>query len=182
MAATYPPRVAHSVLAVPVPALEPYVRGRWEHYDPAWVSRDPAFTHAHITALAPFVTTPGAADLERVAEIARTTPAFDFTLDEIAAFPDGIVHLLPAPATPFAELTARLWRAFPECPPYEGQFGDVVPHLTLDRLAPDVSVASVAADLTGLLPVRTRADRLELQWYDEGECRVLWAWPFGRPG
>jgi 2'-5' RNA ligase len=146
------------------------------------VSRDPAFTHAHITALAPFVTTPGAADLERVAEIARTTPAFDFTLDEIAAFPDGIVHLLPAPATPFAELTARLWRAFPECPPYEGQFGDVVPHLTLDRLAPDVSVASVAADLTGLLPVRTRADRLELQWYDEGECRVLWAWPFGRPG
>ena len=170
------------MLAVPVPALEPYVRGRWEHYDPAWVSRDPAFTHAHITALAPFLSAPSAADLERVAEIARTTDVFDFTLDEVAAFPDGIVHAVPSPAAPFAELTARLWRAFPECPPYEGRFGDVVPHLTLDRLAEEVSVASVVADLSGVLPVRIRAERLELHWYDEGECRVLWAWTFGRLG
>ncbi|GAA1538150.1 2'-5' RNA ligase family protein [Nocardioides humi] len=173
--------MAHSVLAVPVPALEPYVRARWEHYDAAWVSRDPAFTHAHITALAPFLPAPSAADLARVAEIARTTPAFDFVLDEVAAFPDGIVHAVPTPAAPFAELTARLWRAFPDCPPYAGEFADVVPHLTLDRLGPAVSIGSVAAEVGGLLPARTRAERLELQWYDEGDCRVLAAWPLGAP-
>ena len=172
--------MAHTVLAVPVPALEPYVRGRWEHYDAAWVSPDPAFTHAHITALAPFLPTPAPADLARVAAIARATPAFDFALDEVAAFPDGIVHAVPDPAGPFTALTAALWRAFPECPPYEGRFGDVVPHLTLDHLAAGVSIAGVRADLAGLLPVRTRAERLELHRYAEGDCRVLASWELGR--
>ncbi|GEB17104.1 2'-5' RNA ligase family protein [Pimelobacter simplex] len=172
--------MAHSVLAVPVAALEPYVRARWEHYDPAWTSRDPAFTHAHITLLAPFLAAPSAADLDRVAEIARTTPAFDFRLAEVAAFPDGIVHAVPEPSGPFAELTARLWRAFPQCPPYEGEFADTVPHLTLDRLGPEVSVASVEADLARVLPVTVRADRIELHWYEEMNCRFLLGWSCGR--
>ena len=171
--------MAHSVLAVPVPALEPYVRSRWEHYDPAWVSRDPAFTHAHITVLAPFLPAPSAADLALVAEIVRTTPAFDYRLAEVAAFPDGIVHAVPEPSGPFAELTARLWRAFPQCPPYEGRYGEVVPHLTLDRLGPEVTVGTVAADLAGVLPVTVRAERVELHWYDEMNCRFLLGWSCG---
>ncbi|MBM7519877.1 2'-5' RNA ligase family protein [Nocardioides nitrophenolicus] len=181
--------MAHTVLVVPVPALEAYIRGRWEHYDPAWVSRDPAFTHAHITALAPFRPTPSGADLARVEAIAADTPAFTFTLDEVRAFPDGLVHAVPEPAAPFAALTDRLWRAFPDCPPYAGEFADVVPHLTLDRLGPDVSLASVGADLAGVLPVRARAERLELHRYAEGGCRVLASWsllgagdPVAQPG
>jgi len=168
------------VLAVPVAALEPYVRARWEHYDPAWTSRDPAFTHAHITLLAPFLPAPTAADLDRVAEIARATPAFDFRLAEVAVFPDGIIHAVPEPAGPFADLTARLWRAFPQCPPYEGEFGEVVPHLTLDSVGPEVSVASVETDLASLLPVTVRADRIELHWYEEMNCRFLLGWSCGR--
>ncbi|MDQ6525377.1 2'-5' RNA ligase family protein [Nocardioides sp. LHD-245] len=171
--------MAHTVLVVPVPALEGYVRGRWEHYDPAWVSPDPAFTHAHITALAPFLPSPSEADLARVAAIARARPAFDFVLDDVTAFPDGIVHAVPTPAGPFAELTARLWREFPACPPYAGEFADVVPHLTLDRIGPAVSTVSVTADLAGLLPARARAERLELHRYAEGDCRVLESWPLG---
>lgn len=183
------PVVAHTVLVVPVPALEGYIRGRWEHYDAAWVSRDPAFTHAHVTALAPFRPSPTADDLARVAAIARTTPAFDFVLDEVRAFPDGIVHAVPSPAAPFAALTAQLWEAFPDCPPYAGEFADVVPHLTLDRLGPDVSIASVRADLAECLPVRARAQRLELHRYAERDCRVLASWslvavgdPVAQPG
>ena len=181
--------MAHTVLVVPVPALEGYIRGRWEHYDAAWVSRDPAFTHAHITALAPFRPSPTEGDLARVAAIARATPAFDFVLDEVTAFPDGIVHAVPAPAAPFAALTARLWEAFPDCPPYAGEFADVVPHLTLDRLGPGVSIASVTADLSGTLPASAPADRLELHRYAEGDCRVLASWslagvgdPVAQPG
>lgn len=172
--------MAHTVLAVPVPDLEPYVRGRWEHYEPTWVSRDPAFTHAHITALAPFLADPTTAELTRVAELARSTPAFDFVLEDVTAFPDGIIHLVPEPAGPFAALTARLWEAFPQCPPYAGEFADVVPHLTLDHTGTGVTVDSVAADLTGVLPVRCRADRLELHRYAEGDCRVLASWPLGQ--
>lgn len=171
--------MAHTVLVVPVPALEDYIRARWEHYDPRWVSPDPVFTHAHITALAPFLPAPADADLARVAAIARTAAAFDFVLDEVSAFADGIVHAAPSPSGPFAELTARLWREFPGCPPYAGEFADVVPHLTLDRLGPAVSLASVRAELAGVLPVRTRAERLELHRYAEGDCRVLASWPLG---
>ncbi|TWG94207.1 2'-5' RNA ligase superfamily protein [Nocardioides sp. J9] len=171
--------MAHTVLLVPVPALEPYVRARWEHYEPGWVSRDPAFTHAHVTALAPFLPDPAAADLAVLAEAAASVPAFDFELTEVAAFPDGVIHLLPEPAGPFSSLTGRLWELFPQCPPYAGEFADVVPHLTLDHTAAGVTVESVRADLAGLLPVRCRADRLELHHYAEGDCRVLASWPLG---
>ncbi len=43
----------HTCLAVPVPALEDWVRERTAHYDPSFVSTDPGFAHAHLTLLAP---------------------------------------------------------------------------------------------------------------------------------
>lgn len=172
----------HAVLVVPVPELEPFVRDRWEHYDPAMVSTDPAFTHAHVTALAPYLTEPTAADLALLAELAADTEPFDFLLDEVAAFPDGIVHLRPEPAALFAALTDRLWEAFPQCPPYAGRFPDSVPHLTLDLLSDKVSVASTRALLGALVPARCRADRLELHWYESGNCHVRHSWPLGGGG
>lgn len=171
--------VAHSVLVIPVPALEEYVRSRWEHYDPAWVARDPGFTHAHITVLAPFLDTPGVDDLARVAEIAAAVPAFDFTLAEIDVFPNGIIHLLPDPSAPFSELTASMFAAFPECPPYGGEFERVVPHLTLDSTSTGVTVDQVAGDLGSALPVVSRGELVELHRYAEADCRVLGRWSLG---
>jgi hypothetical protein len=169
----------HSVLVVPVPELEAFVRGRWEHYDPAWVSTDAAFIHAHVTALAPFLPAPAPPDLDLVGEIATTTPPIDFRLDEVHVFPDGVIHLRPEPHEPFAELTRRLWEAFPTCPPYGGQYDDVTPHLTLDLAAGPVTVASTRELLGAVVPVACRADRLELHWYAAGGCRVQHTWPLG---
>ncbi len=171
----------HTVLVVPVPELEPFVRGRWAHYEPGWVSRDPAFTHAHITALAPYLREPTSGDLARVAAIAATTVPFDYDLREVRAFPDGCLHLAPEPAAPFAALTQALWEAFPRCPPYAGAY-DVVPHLTLDQRSGTVSGASTRALLGDLLPARCRADRLELHWYQEQGCRVLADWKLAGGG
>ena len=98
---------------------------------------------------------------------------------ELDTFPNGIVHLLPEPAKPFADLTARLWAAFPQCPPYAGRFGDVVPHLTLDALSEDVTEESTR-DLVGAhVPAHCRAERLDLAWYEPGGCRVLHSWRLG---
>jgi hypothetical protein len=171
----------HTVLQVPVPQLEPYVRGRHAHYDPAYVSDDPRFGHAHVTALGPFLPPASltAAALATVAAIASETPAFDFTLERIDTFPNGIVHLLPDPATSFAALTRRLWSAFPHCPPYAGEFGDVVPHLTLDAVSPEVTEALTARAAAPWLPAHCRAERLQLAWYEPGACRVLHVWPLG---
>ncbi|GAA2487488.1 2'-5' RNA ligase family protein [Terrabacter carboxydivorans] len=171
----------HSVLQVPVPELEPFVLDRTLHYDTDYVSADPDFVHAHVTALAPFLDephlTPSA--LELVAEIAGATAAFDFTLHRVDTFPNGIVHLLPEPAMPFATLTATLWQAFPQCPPYAGRYGDVVPHLTLDALSADVTEASTRELVGEHLPARCRADRLDLAWYEPGACRILHSWTLG---
>lgn len=172
-------RGGHAVLAVPVPQLEWFVRGRWEHYAPELVSTDPAFTHAHVTALAPYLAEPSPAELAAVAAIAAATEPFDFVLGEVAAFPDGIVHLRPEPLEPFAQLTARLWEAFPRCPPYAGEFADSVPHLTLDLLSEDVTLAGTRALLGDGVPVRCRAERLELHWYETGNCHVRASWALG---
>jgi len=169
----------HTVLLVPVPELEPFVRARTEHYDRDYVSADPRFVHAHVTALGPFLH-PDELDREslaKVAEIAAATRSFDFMLKELGVFPNGIVHLLPRPTGPFESLTDRLWRAFPECPPYAGEFASVVPHLTLDAVSDSVTQESTRALVSPHLPVRCRAERLDLVWYAPGDCRVLHSWP-----
>lgn len=165
-------------MVVPVPTLEEYVHGRWAHYDPAWVSTDPAFTHAHITVLAPFKPSPTPADLDALARIAATTRAFDFTLTDVASFPNGIIHALPTPAAPLAELTERVTAMFPGLVPYAGEF-DPVPHVTLDHTAPGIDPETVRTALGDTLPAYCRAERLELHWYAEGDCHVLRSWPFG---
>lgn len=171
----------HTVLQVPVPELEDFVRARHEHYDPAYVSSDPAFTHAHVTALGPFLD-PALLDDEaraEVAAVARSVGPFGFTLERIETFPDGIIHLRPEPDGAFRELTARLVRTFPQCPPYGGRFPDPIPHLTLDLAAGSVTVEGTRAALGHLLPATCRAERLDLAWWAPDECRVLAAWPLG---
>jgi 2'-5' RNA ligase len=163
----------HSVLLVPVPPLEGYVRARSAHYDPAYLSDDPAFVHAHVTALGPFVDELTDDVERRVAAIAAETPAFDFVLDAMGRFTDGTLHLLPEPDEGFRKLTARLAAEFPEHPPYAGQYADHFPHLTLDRLSAEVTEESTLALLDGVLPARCRAERLDLAWYEPHGSRVL---------
>jgi 2'-5' RNA ligase len=169
----------HSVLVVPVPVLEPFVRERHEFYDGAWVSDDPAFTHAHITALGPFLPDLDDAAAATLARIAATTTPFDVALTRLDTFANGVIHLVPEPDLPFRDLTARLLEEFPECPPYGNQFPDTRPHLTLDRTSEEVTETSTRARLGDLVPFRFRAERLDLAWYEEGACRVLRSWPLG---
>jgi hypothetical protein len=60
---TGPPTTAgHSVLVVPIPALETLVAARHAHYDRDYVSADPTFAHAHVTTLGPWLTQADLAD------------------------------------------------------------------------------------------------------------------------
>ena len=172
----------HSVLAVPVPALDDWVRERTRGHDPAWVSTDPGFVHAHVTVLGPWLPAPAEGDLERVAELVSAVPACDAELDDTAVFPEGMVHLRPEPVAAFAELTELLAGAYPQCPPYEGRYADVVPHLSLDQVgargaAGPVTREQVVADVAPLLPARVRVDRVDLQWWQAGGCRLLRPFP-----
>ncbi|XGX80237.1 hypothetical protein LQK93_03067 [Terrabacter sp. BE26] len=164
-----------------MPQLEPFVLARTRHYDADYASGDPGFTHAHVTALGPFLDLDALTDaaLAEVGGVAAATEPFDFALEAVDTFPNGIVHLLPEPSAHFAALTAALWSAFPQCPPYAGAFADVVPHLTLDALSDDVTEASTRALVSRHVPVRCRAERLDLAWYEPGGCRLLHSWRLG---
>ena len=170
----------HTVLYVPVPGLEPYIRWRHEEEGPEWLSPDPGHIHAHVTLLGPFAPQ---ADLtpELDADLAAlfaAAPAFDFVLEEIRVFPSGLVHLHPEPAWGFAELTAALTARYPAYPPYAGEFAPV-PHLSLCALGPGRDVELVHDELRHLLPVRARAQHVHLVRYEPHGTRVLRTYPLG---
>lgn len=169
----------HSVLQLPVPALEEWVRARTAHYDAGFVSADPRFGHAHITALGPFDPDPSPAVLASVADLAATTAPVRVRLADLAQFPDGIIHLVPDPDAQLRDLTARLVATFPAHPPYGGAFDDVRPHLTVDAASAKVDLASTAALLRGVVPVDVVLDTLQLAWWESGRCHVMAQWPLG---
>lgn len=169
----------HTVLAVPVPELNDVVRSRTAHYDPDYLAADPEFGQAHITVLGPWVRRPNAEDQAVVEKIVSDVGPFTYRLERTGVFPNGIIHLLPEPAQPFAKLTADVCAQFPANPPYGGQFSDPVPHLTLDTVGPDVDEARVRQWLGDRLPVSALADRLQLQWWQAGHCHAQRTWLFG---
>lgn len=175
---------------MPVPELEEFAREQAHRYDGRYLSADPAFAHAHITVLAPFL---GPQDLAqggaaRLAAALAPYPPFELTLERIATFPDGTIHLRPEPAEPVAELTDAVRRAFPGYPPYGGRHGASPPaHLTLDMTLTGASERSLRVALAPLLPVRASIGCLSLSWYEPDRCRELARWPLlttadrGRP-
>lgn len=160
------------------------MRARTAHYDAGFVSEDPRFGHAHITALGPFDPAPTRAMLDVVGEIAASTDPVGVRLERLAQFPNGIIHLVPEPDDALRALTATLVAAFPEWPPYEGQFEDVRPHLTVDAASdsvdPAVDLVSTARLLADVVPVDVVLDRLQLAWWESGSCHVMGEWPLGR--
>ena len=172
----------HTVLQLPVPPMEAWVVERTRAHDATFVSADPAFGHAHITALAPFAPAPTSADLAAVAEIAAGTEPMPVRLNRIGQFPNGIIHLLPEPDAALRTLTDALVVAFPDLPPYEGRFGPRVdPHLTLDTASEEVSVASTRRALGDHIPATCTLDELQLTWWESGRCHVMTTWSLGRP-
>jgi 2'-5' RNA ligase len=119
----------YSGLIVPMPDLEPVV-GQWRaRYDASF-----ADTPAHVTALFPWI--PPAelteVDLDVVGQLAKDWQPFEVCFAEFGTFDDADVHYLaPEPADPFLALTEDLCTIWPEYPPYEGVFAEVVPHLTV---------------------------------------------------
>ncbi len=174
---------SHTVVVVPVPELEPFVLARTRHYDAAWVSADPTFTHAHVTLFAPWIAEPSEAEMAVLAAIAEQAPRFDVEFAQVEEFPDGTIHLPAEPGEPLSALMRLVSAAFPDLLPYDGLFGPVdelTPHVTLDRTSAAVDVGSTRDLLGDLLPVTCTVDRFELHRYAAGDCRVLASFPLGQ--
>ena len=163
-----------SALVVPVPSAEFAVLDRLPATTPG--VRVPA----HVTLLSPFARREELSEglLGELRSFFGDVVAFPFALSQVSAFPAGPAYLAPEPAAPFRRLTHQLARRFPEYPPYEGRFDEVVPHVTVTVLDGETT-----EDLQRLVDahgvVRDQAREAELLWVTEDTLEVLAHFPFG---
>jgi hypothetical protein len=88
--------------------------------------------------------------------------AFDAVFPRVDWFGDEVVWLAPEPAEQFRRLTSVVGAAFPDLLPNDGEFDDVVPHLTIGGPSRGtVDELRLAADAVARqLPLRTRVQEV----------------------
>lgn len=119
---------------------------------------------AHITVLFPFLP-PQTIDPPALAELDHLFTAvsrFRFQMDHTDWFGDDVLWLAPRDPGPFRALTQRVCQAFPAFPPFEGQFDDVVPHLTIGHGHPVNDLRAAEASVQAHLPIDGHATAVTL--------------------
>lgn len=125
---------------------------------------------AHITVLFPFlpvdhIAPPVIAALRR---LFAGVAAFDVRLSRTAWFGRDVLWLAPEDARPLRALTDLVYEAFPDYPPFEGRFDDVVPHLTVAHGCDLADMQAAERAVSRRLPVKSRARRVTLMAQDDG--------------
>lgn len=149
-----------SAILIPVPQAEPVVGPYRLEYDPVAAAGVPA----HITLIVPWLPPDeiGPGDLAELAVALDTTRPFEFYLGRVSWFGRAVLWLAPEPVEPFVKLTGLLANRF-GTPPYDDEFDEIVPHLTVAHASDGVELAGVAAALKTELdtnPIRCNAEEV----------------------
>jgi 2'-5' RNA ligase len=124
-----------------------------------------------LTVLFPFMP-PDAIDpsaLTRLGELFAGVSQFRFRLHRTDWFGDDVLWLAPQDPGPFRALTQRVCRAYPAFPPFEGQFDDVVPHLTIGHGRPLNDLRTAEDSVQGRLPIEASATAVTLMTQQSAE-------------
>jgi 2'-5' RNA ligase len=156
---------AQSALLVPVPEAEAVV-GRWRAlHDPSAQRGVPA----HVTLIVPWVAPEQIKQehLDELSELLADQEPFEYSLEKVNWFGERVLWLGPVPSAPFKHLTALLASHF-DTPPGQGEFAEVVPHLTvgLAGCAVGCTLSEAADALLPELPVRCRAAEVHVMCGD----------------
>ncbi len=92
--------------------------------------------------------------------------------------PLGRVFAAFTPET-FVVITEALVNAFPDFPPYAGEFAEIVPHITVAQ-GDDEVLAAAERELEAQLPVKSRVERAWLVEDTAGGWRRHTAFPLER--
>jgi 2'-5' RNA ligase len=158
-----------SGLVVEIPEAEPVVGPHRSRLDVNAQLGVPA----HVTVLFPFMPTQqcDVAVLAKLQRLFATTPAFDYRLSRTAWFDQAVLWLAPIDPRPFLALTELVYGAFPAFPPFEGQFDEVVPHLTVAH-GYDLSAMKAAEQaVEHHLPISGRARHVTLMSQNDDSGR-----------
>jgi 2'-5' RNA ligase len=146
-----------SAVLIPVRQAEQVVRAYRLEHDPVAGAGVPA----HITLIVPWLPPDEMreADLEQLADALRSTEPFDFCLSRVAWFGRAVLWLAPEPVEPFTRLVGTLAERF-GTPPYDDEFDEIVPHLTVGHATDGSELSVVAEELSAKLPIKCRADEV----------------------
>jgi 2'-5' RNA ligase len=148
-------------LIIEVASAEEAVGGWRRRFDPQALLGVPP----HVTVLYPFVPPDqiNPQTLEELENLLAAIPPFEFTLVRTDWFGDrAVLWLAPEPPEPFIDITRTLTAAFPEHPPYGGQFDGTVPHLTVGPGGPSGELRQAERELQVHLPIRAVAEAVTL--------------------
>jgi 2'-5' RNA ligase len=167
-----------TALYVAVPAADPVVGADRLLWDPAG-----AAVPAHVTILFPFLH-PDLVDAgvdTALREIAAGVEPFEVRFARIGRFP-STTWLIPEPVAPFVRLTEAISARWPDHPPYDGAFAEVVHHLTVADDAPPEVHERLARELPRRLPIVDRVTEVTLSARRSGRWTVERTYRLGRIG
>jgi len=166
-----------SALLIPVPEAEAAVQRHRIEHDPVAAAGVPP----HITLIVPWLPPReiGPGDLRELAAIASATEPFAYSLVRTCWFGRTVLWLAPDPAAPFIALTGALAEVF-GTPPYDDEFDEVVPHLTVGHASDGVELAGVAREVDADLPIACRAAEIWVMVGDGTAWSVHAQVPLGR--
>lgn len=149
-----------SGLIIEVPEAEPAVAAHRERLD----AHAPLGVPAHITVLYPFMPseTISPAVLAELDHLFDSVSRFRFRLDHTDWFGQDVLWLAPDDPDPFRNLSGRVYEAFPEFPPFDGQFDDIVPHLTIGHGHPHHDLCAAETAVQAQLPISAHATAVTL--------------------
>lgn len=162
-----------------MPEAERHIARYRERFDPSARRNVPA----HVTILYPFMPPDDVDDgvLAELASIASAVRCFEYRLVETRRFPVSL-YLAPQPDDSFAALTAAVFRAFPDYPPFAGKFTTVVPHVTVAH-ADEAQLCEIEVELRIALaagsPLRARCSDMVLIENSSGRWEEMRCFPLG---
>lgn len=165
-----------TALVLPVSEAEPTV-GRWrERYDPSAGCGMPA----HITVLFPFLPLEriGSEELHALRQLFACAEAVPVRFTAFGSFPK-VLYLTPEPTAPLVGLTASIAGRWPEAPPYEGAFAEVVPHLTVGMGITGAVAAELKRDIGQNLPIETVLREVRLVAFTAGQWSPIETFSLG---
>lgn len=126
-------RTELTAILITVPELAAYT-DRWRSVSRSSARPQVPLTELippHVTVLVPWVAEPTEDDLARLQTALSTVQPFELSFPTAGQFPNGTAWLKPEPFDQVRALLLTVFEAFPECPPYGGDFPDPHPHLTI---------------------------------------------------
>jgi 2'-5' RNA ligase len=160
-----------SALVVAIPEAEAAVAQHRSRLD----GSAPLGVPAHITVLFPFVP-PGQIDdavHDRLASLFAAVSRFAVVLDHTDWFGDRVLWLGPRDPGPFRALTGLVADAFPGYPPFEGEFEEVVPHLTVGHGQPVSDLRAAEESVRAWLPIHAQVGAVSLM--SQQAATGMWA-------